>query len=216
MKPKLRLACLISGGGRTLMNIADHIDAGTLHASVELVVSSRRDVPGVERSRKRGFNTLTITRRDYQTVDHMHDAISRQLIERRIDLVCLCGYLCKVRVDEPFRWRVMNIHPALLPDFGGQGMYGPSVHRAVLASGRSISGCTVHFVDEHYDMGPIILQRPCPVLPGDTEDTLAARVFEQECIAYPEAIGLFAAGRLRVIDGRVRIEPPPVPPMPIA
>jgi len=207
MNPALRLACLISGGGRTLMNIADQIDAGRLNASVELVVSSRGDAPGIAKSRTRGFNTLVIRRRDFPTDDAMHDIITKQLLERNIDLVCLAGYLRWIRVDEPFRWRVMNIHPALLPDFGGFGMHGDAVHRAVLAAGRATSGCTVHFVDDRYDMGPIILQRTVPVLPDDDERSLAARVFEQECVAYPEAIELFAQGRIRVENNRVRIEP---------
>lgn len=203
MKPPIRLAALISGGGRTLMNIADHIDAGNLNAVIVLVISSRADAAGVEKAKARGFNTLVIARKDFPSEEAMQDEINRQLIEHRIDLVCFCGYLRMLRVDERFRWRIMNIHPALLPDFGGVGMYGERVHRAVLESGRTVSGCTVHFVDERYDMGPIILQRTVPVLPGDDEHTLAARVFEQECIAYPEAIALFAENRLRVVDGRV-------------
>jgi phosphoribosylglycinamide formyltransferase 1 len=203
--PPIRLACLISGGGRTLMNIADQIDAGNLNAKIDLVISSRGDVAGVAKSRTRGFNTLVVRRKDFPSDNDMHAATSKQLVERRIDLVCLCGYVRVLRVDEPFRGRVMNIHPALLPDFGGLGMYGERVHEAVLASGKKISGCTVHFVDEHYDMGPIILQRRVPVLPGDTPHTLAARVFEQECIAYPEAIRLFSEARLRVEEGKVVI-----------
>jgi phosphoribosylglycinamide formyltransferase 1 len=203
----LRIAALISGGGRTLVNIADEIDAGRLNARIELVISSRPDAPGVEKAQKCGLKTLIIARRDFHTLDAIHDEISRQLLAHRIDLVCLCGYLRMFRVDEAFRWRVMNIHPALLPDFGGQGMYGEAVHRAVIAAGRNISGCTVHFVDERYDMGPIILQRTVPVLPGDDPHTLADRVFEQECIAYPAAIGLFAAGRLRVERDRVVVLP---------
>lgn len=202
---------MISGGGRTLMNIADEIDAGRLNARIELVIASRGDAPGVEKSRARGFNTLVITRKDFPTEDALHDAITRQLLERRIELVCLCGYLRMIRIDEPFRWRIMNIHPALLPEFGGKGMHGEHVHRAVLAAGRKESGCTVHFVDERYDMGPIILQRKVPVLPGDDEHTLAARVFEQECIAYPQAISLFAEDRLRVENDRVLILPPREP-----
>lgn len=205
MSRPIRLACLISGGGRTLRNIADHIDQGKLNASIELVIASRPDVAGIEKSQARGLKTIVIARRDYPTSQAMHDAITRRLVQHSIDLVCLCGYLRPIRIDDPFRWRVMNIHPALLPEFGGKGMYGENVHRAVLAAGRKTSGCTVHFVDEHYDLGPIILQRTVPVLPGDDEHTLAARVFEQECIAYPEAISLFAAGRLRVENNRVQI-----------
>jgi formyltetrahydrofolate-dependent phosphoribosylglycinamide formyltransferase len=206
----LRLACLISGGGRTLINIADHIDAGKLNATIELVISSRQNIPGVQKARDRQFKTVVIARNNFPSEDAMHDELTRQLLAHHIDLVCLCGYVRMIRVDEPFRWRVMNIHPALLPDFGGLGMYGESVHRAVLASGQTVSGCSVHFVDERYDMGPIILQRAVPILPSDDEHTLAARVFEQECIAYPRAIALFAEGRLHVEDGRVRIDPEPV------
>lgn len=212
MTKKLRLACLISGGGRTMLNIADHINAGKLNASIELVISSRGDVAGVDHARARGFNTLVVRRKDFPSEDAMHDAISTQLRERHIDLVCLCGYLRLFRVDDQFRWRVMNIHPALLPLWGGQGMHGEAVHRAVLASGAKESGCTVHFVDERYDMGPVIVQRKTPVLPNDTVETLAARVFEQECIAYPEAIKLFGEGRLLVENGRVTVRSADRPP----
>jgi formyltetrahydrofolate-dependent phosphoribosylglycinamide formyltransferase len=205
---RLRLACLISGSGRTLLNIADRIDDGSLNASIELVIASRSDCAGVQRSRARGLNTLVVARKDFTSETAMHDAISKQINERAIDLICLCGYLRHIRVDENFRGRVINIHPALLPDFGGRGMHGDAVHRAVLAAKKSISGCSIHFVDDVYDHGPIILQRTCPVLPSDDERTLAARVFEQECIAYPEAIRLFSEGRLRVLDGRVIIDPP--------
>ncbi len=192
MSKPLRLAIFISGGGRTLLNIADQIDQRKLNATIELVIASRANIAGVEKSKARGFNTHVIARRDFPTEDAMHDAISKLLIEHCIDLVLLAGYLRKIRVDEQFKGRVINIHPALLPKFGGQGMHGDHVHAAVLASRDTISGCTVHFVDEHYDQGPIILQRKVPVLANDTVETLAARVFEQECIAYPEAIRLFA------------------------
>ena len=189
----LRLACLISGGGRTMLNLADRIDDGSLDASIELVIASRGNIAGVEKAKERGFDTHIILRRDFDRDDAMHDRISALLREKRIDLVCLCGYLRWFRVDPDFRGRVINIHPALLPDFGGTGMHGSRVHQAVLAARRSTSGCTVHLVDEQYDHGRIILQRTCPVLPGDTTDSLAARVFEQECLAYPEAIRQLAA-----------------------
>ncbi|MHC4415480.1 MAG: phosphoribosylglycinamide formyltransferase [Planctomycetota bacterium] len=208
MSDPLRLATLISGGGRTLINLVDRIEAGSLPASVELVVSSRRGAPGVELARQRGLDVRTAARRDFTTEDELHDAITSWLLEKGVELVCLCGYLRWLRVDGPFQGRVMNIHPALLPDFGGKGMYGLRVHRAVLETGRNISGCTVHFVDDQYDHGPIILQRLCPVLPDDDEHSLAARVFEQECRAYPEAICLFAGGRLRLEHCRVRVLPP--------
>jgi len=201
MSRPLRIGALISGGGRTLLNIADEIDAGRLDAEIALVIASRENIAGVERARQRGFDVRIARQRDFPSEDALHDAITAWLLEKRVDLVCLCGYLRMFRIDEPFVGRVMNIHPALLPEFGGKGMYGERVHRAVLAAGRTESGCTVHFVDEQYDHGPIIVQRRCPVLGEDNPDTLAARVFQQECLAYPEAIRLFAEGRVRLRDG---------------
>lgn len=199
----LRLGCLISGGGRTLMNLCDRIDGGMLNAEVALVIASRADAPGVARARQCGLPVRIAARRDFASEPVMHDAITRWLLEAHVNLVCLCGYLRWLRIDPPLSGKVINIHPALLPEFGGQGMHGEYVHAAVLASGATESGCTVHIVDEQYDHGPIILQRRCPVLPGDTVDSLAARVFEQECLAYPEAIALFAEGRLKVEHGQV-------------
>jgi folate-dependent phosphoribosylglycinamide formyltransferase PurN len=124
-----------------------------------------------------------------------------------VDLVCLGGWLCLLEIPERWEGRMMNIHPALLPSFGGKGMYGRHVHEAVLAARCRVSGCTVHFVDATYDTGPIILQRTCPVLENDTPQTLAARVSEEEKIAYPQAIQLFAEGKLRIEGRRVRVSP---------
>jgi formyltetrahydrofolate-dependent phosphoribosylglycinamide formyltransferase len=192
------LAVLISGGGRTLVNLQEHIAAGKLDAKIDVVVSSRSDVKGVERSRGLGLPTIVLERRsmDAQTFQRsITDAVTG------VDLVCMGGFLSLWEFPNEFDGRVMNIHPALLPDFGGPGMYGHHVHEAVLASGNKNSGCTVHFCDNEYDHGPIILQRKVPVLPGDTPDTLAARVFKQECIAYPQAVQLFADGRVK-LDGQ--------------
>lgn len=203
----LRLAALISGGGRTLLNLADHIRSGRLAASIAGVIASREDCPGVAKARMLGLPVHVASRSAFASEQIMHDQTTRWIVEARTDLVCLCGYLRFLRVDAPLKDRVINIHPALLPDFGGQGMYGQHVHQAVLASGHKESGCTVHVVDEQYDHGPTILQRRCPVLPNDTPDTLAARVFEQECIAYPAAIQQFAAGRISIKSGQVCIQP---------
>jgi formyltetrahydrofolate-dependent phosphoribosylglycinamide formyltransferase len=189
---RLRLACLISGAGRTMLNLADCIDDGSLNATIELVIASRSSIAGVEKARERGFDTHTILRRDFDSDAEMHDRISYLLRDRQIDLACLCGYLRWFRVDPDLAGRVINIHPALLPEFGGQGMHGERVHAAVLNARKTVSGCTVHYVDDRYDHGATILQRTCPVLADDTPQTLAARVFEQECIAYPEAIRLMA------------------------
>jgi len=205
MSAPLRIGALISGGGRTLLNIADRIDAGSLDAEIAVVISSRAGAAGVDRARERGFTVHVADRDSFETADAIDDAITRWLADADVDLVCACGYLRLLRIDPRFEGRVMNMHPALLPDFGGKGMYGAHVHRAVLAAGRSYSGCTVHFADDRYDHGPVILQRACPVLETDDVNTLAARVFEQECIAYPEAIRLFAQGRLTVRGGRVEV-----------
>ncbi|UCD76387.1 MAG: phosphoribosylglycinamide formyltransferase [Phycisphaerales bacterium] len=205
MSQPLRIGALLSGGGRTLMNIADRIDNGSLNAEVVLVISSRTSASGVERSQDRGFEVRVARKKDFETEDALHDAITAWLLEKEVDLVCLCGYLRWFRLDPPFVGKVMNIHPALLPDFGGKGMYGEHVHRAVIAAGKTESGCTVHFVDDRYDHGPTIVQRKCPVLPDDDADSLAARVFEQECLAYPEAIRLFAEKRVRLVEGKIEI-----------
>ena len=134
IKP-IRLAALISGAGRTLMNLADRIDDGSLPASVELVIASRRSAPGVERCRARGLDVRLVLRRDFSSEQQMHDAITAALLEKEIDLVCLCGYLRRLRVDEPFEGRVMNIHPALLPDYAlPRAAWRRSCHRRSRAS----------------------------------------------------------------------------------
>ena len=195
----LRIAACISGGGRTVMNLQDLIDRGELQARIELVIASRDDCAGVERCRARGLEV---------TVANSGEVASDLLDPDRHDLVCLCGWLKLLRIDPWMHGRVLNIHPALLPSFGGPGMYGSKVHTAVIDSGAPVSGCTVHFVNDAYDEGPIVLQKACPVQPDDDVDTLAARVFEQECIAFPEAIRLFADGRLSLAADQVRISPP--------
>jgi formyltetrahydrofolate-dependent phosphoribosylglycinamide formyltransferase len=192
------LAVLISGGGRTLLNLQRCIEDGSLDARIEVVVSSRADAAGVERSRQAGLNTVVIARRPQEPAA-FHKQVTSAV--RGADLVCMGGFLSLWLFPDEFEGRVMNIHPALLPDFGGRGMHGRRVHEAVLAAGRAVSGCTVHFCDREYDHGPIILQRQVPVKPDDTPDTLAERVFEQECLAYPEAIRAFAAGRVRLDSG---------------
>jgi formyltetrahydrofolate-dependent phosphoribosylglycinamide formyltransferase len=184
-----RLAVLLSGGGRTLLNLLDHIRNGSLPASVELVIASR-ECPGAERARQAGLRTLVIP----GVIPAARlDAL---LQEHRIDWVVLAGYLRLLPVPGSYAGRIVNIHPALLPDFGGPGMYGDRVHDAVIRSGATESGCTVHLVDHEYDRGPVVLQRRCPVLPGDTPHELAARVFSLECRAYPEALRRLIAGEV--------------------
>ncbi len=183
-----RLAVMLSGGGRTLVNLAEHIRSGSLQAQITLVIASR-ECAGCDRARELGLSPLVMP----GVIPA--EELGRVLREHRADLVALAGYLKLVRVPRGFERRIINIHPALLPDFGGPGMHGRHVHEAVLKSGVKVSGCTVHYVDDRYDSGEIILQRVCPVVEGDTPDTLAARVFEQECIAYPDALGRVLAGR---------------------
>jgi phosphoribosylglycinamide formyltransferase 1 len=205
-KAKLvRLGVLMSGGGTTLMNLVDCINKGTLNAQVAVVISSRSTVAGVERAKAAGLDVKIIRTKDHPDIDEFSKCIERELAAAKVELVVQGGWLCLWNISSRFENRVMNIHPALLPSFGGRGMWGHHVHEAVLKAGCKVSGCTVHFCTNEYDSGPVIVQRCCPVKDDDTPDTLAARVFEQECIAYPEAIQLFAEGKLVVEGGRVRI-----------
>ena len=213
----LRLAVLISGGGRTLLNLHEHIRTGRLDARIEVVVSSRGDVRGVERARALGLPTVIVNRRATGRFAPGGEAGRGGFDERiaeavaAVDLVCMAGFLSLWRIPDPMRGRVINMHPALLPDFGGPGMYGRRVHEAVLAAGKTESGCTVHFCDNEYDHGPIILQRKVPVLADDTADMLAARVFEQECILYPTTLRLFSNDSVRLTGGKVSITSEPIP-----
>ncbi len=160
---------------------------------------------GLERAAKAGLKHVVVDRREFATVAEFSRRVFALCDEAKADLVCLAGWLCLVDVPDRYQGRIMNIHPGLLPSFGGKGMYGHKVHQAVIDHGCKISGCTVHFVDNAYDTGPIIVQRTCPVLDDDTADTLAHRVFEQEKLAYPEAIRMFQQGRLKIEGRRVRI-----------
>ncbi len=184
----VRLAVLISGSGTTLQNLADQITAGKLDAAITSVISSRPDVYGLVRAEKLHLPSAVIMRRNYPDIASFSDAVFSRVEEYHADLVIMAGFLSLLTIPPRFENRVLNIHPALLPKFGGRGMHGTRVHQAVIDAGEPTSGCTVHYADNQYDHGPILLQRTCPVLPGDTAATLAARVFEQECIAYPEAI----------------------------
>lgn len=204
----LKLAVLVSGSGTTLQNFLDEIAAGRLNASVEVVIGSKPGLKGLERAATAKVMNFVVERSAFADVGAFSKAVFDLVDDASVDLVCLAGWLCLLDVPERHRGRVMNIHPALLPSFGGKGMYGRRVHQAVLEHGCKVSGCTVHFVDASYDTGPIIMQRTCPVLDDDTPETLAARVFEQEKIAYPEAIRLYQEGRLAVDGRRVRTKTP--------
>ena len=204
-KNPLRLAVLISGGGRTMMNILEHIKTGRLNAQIALVISSRSTVAGVEKARNASLNIKIIRTKDFPDTDSFSRRIEEELVKEKIELVIQGGWLCYWRIPKDYINRVMNIHPALLPSFGGKGMWGHHVHQAVLEAGCKVSGCTVHFCNNEYDSGPIIIQRCCPVKQDDTPDTLAERVFQEECIAYPQAIKLFAEEKIVVENNRVKI-----------
>ena len=183
-----RILVLLSGGGRTLSNLLAAIKDGRLQAEVVQVISSRPDVAGVARARAAGLQVDVLRPRDFP--DHAAFAAeqTRRILAERPDLVVMAGYLVHYPVPAALEGRILNIHPSLLPRHGGRGLYGERVHAAVLAAGELESGCTVHVVDDEYDHGPIVAQRRVPVRPGDTVDSLAARVFEAECALYPQAI----------------------------
>lgn len=197
MKHPVRLGVLLSGGGRTLQNLIDRIDDGSLPARIEVVISSHPGVKGLERARERKIPAVALDYKGFPDARAFSDAVTRELDRHPVDLVVMAGFIRKYLFPKKFEGRVLNIHPALLPDFGGKGFYGHHVHEAVLASGAKESGCTVHLADLEFDRGPIVLQKRVPVLPGDTPEALAERVFGAECEAYPEAIRRMAAVEVR-------------------
>jgi phosphoribosylglycinamide formyltransferase 1 len=203
----IRIAVLLSGSGTTLQNIIDHIDRGELDAEVVCVIASRAGAYGLERAKKHGIPAITVSRREAENADAFNSAIWEETGKYKADLVVLAGFMSLLKVPAAYKNRIMNVHPALIPAFCGKGMYGHHVHEAVIEYGAKITGATVHFVDDKYDHGPIILQEPVPVLENDSPDKLASRVQAIERGLYPRAIQLFADDRLRV-DGRlVRILP---------
>ena len=201
----LRLAVLVSGGGATLQNLLDACAEGRLPAQVALVAANQYDAFALERARRANIPTAIVTRKEAGSAEEFSRRIFDSCRQAQCDLVCLAGFLQLLLVPDDFVGRVMNIHPSLIPAFCGKGYYGLRVHEAVLAQGVKITGCTVHFADNEYDHGPIILQRPAPVLEDDTPQTLAQRVFAVECQAYPEAIKKFAEGKLRIEGRKVHV-----------
>jgi len=183
------IAVFVSGGGRTLRNIAAAIDDGAVPARIVLVVATK-ECPGAAFARECGIPTVIHGSLDSD--EEVGDMLRRFGAEWTV----LAGYVRLLPIPEGYRGRVVNIHPSLLPRHGGQGMYGRRVHASVIASGEPVSGCTVHLADGEYDRGEIIAQASCPVLPGDTPETLGARVFELETDLYPKALAeLFSRGR---------------------
>lgn len=211
MPPKspLRIAVLISGGGTTLRNLIEKIDQGELDAEIALVISSTPSARGLQFAEKGNLPIAVLDRSDFVSPEAFSERIFAQCRTADADLVVLAGFLKRLVVPEEFTNRVVNIHPSLVPAFCGKGFYGHHVHEAVLEYGAKISGCTVHIADNEYDHGPVIVQRAVPVLDDDTPSTLAARIFEQECEAYPEALRLIASGRVEIKGRRVRVAPEP-------
>jgi formyltetrahydrofolate-dependent phosphoribosylglycinamide formyltransferase len=203
----LRLAVLLSRAGTSLQSLLDRSADGRLNAQVVAVISNNANAFGLERARRAKIPALAVPPKEAGSLAEFSRRIFAHCREARAELVCLAGFLQLIEVPDDFLGRVMNIHPALIPAFSGKGYYGHRVHEAVLECGVKVSGCTVHFADNQYDHGPIILQRTVPVLDDDTPTSVAARVFALECEAYPEAIRLFAQKRLQIEGRRVRILP---------
>ncbi len=185
---RLPIAVFLSGGGRTLANLIEHRDQHGLLIDIRLVISSNAKAKGVNIASDAGIETLVVRKSDHSDPKQYCQAMFDPCRAAGVELVVMAGFLKHVLIPEDFTSRVINIHPSLLPKFGGVGMYGLNVHRAVLADNETVTGCTVHYVNNQYDNGPIILQRSCAVKAGDTPDELAARVFEEECKALPESL----------------------------
>ena len=186
------IAVLFSGGGRTVLNLLNQIEVGTLDANISLAIASREGLVGIDRLTERGLD-VAIARRVDEPLELGDSRTVAWLEDARPSLICLCGYLRLLHIEPWMEGRVMNIHPALLPNHGGKGMFGMHVHESVIESGDQQSGCTVHFVDEQYDHGETIVQHTCQVDVDETPQSLADKVFRLECNAYVEAINKVAS-----------------------
>ena len=206
LDPPIRLAVCVSGGGTTLQNLIDRTLDGRLRAEVVQVVAGKPGIGAIARA-ERADIPVAVEVRGKRPLDDFGAAVFDPIRRAGSDLVILGGFLSLVPIPADYVGRVINIHPSLIPAFSGKGFHGHTVHQAAIDTGVKLSGCTVHFADDTYDTGPIIFQVPVPVLNDDTAETLAARVFEAECEALPEAIELYAAGLLRVVGRRVHILP---------
>ncbi len=201
------IAVTLSGTGRTLANILHRIAAGELPVAVRCVIGSKAGLGGLAVAEAAGIPTHVVARRAYADTEAFSAAVWSVIGGYDARLVAHGVFLQKLLVAPGWSGRVINIHPSLLPAFGGAGMYGHHVHAAVLAHGCKVSGCTVHICDDAYDAGPIVAQRCVPVMDDDTPDSLAARVFAAECALYPEVIRAFAQGRVQQAGRRVTIAP---------
>jgi phosphoribosylglycinamide formyltransferase-1 len=204
---ELVVGVFASGRGSNFQAILNAIDEGRLNARIALLITNKEDAGALEIASKAGIPGAVINKPTFETRDDFIKAMLDVLEEHGVNTIVLAGYMKKIppEVVAAYRNRILNIHPALLPSFGGKGMYGHHVHEAVLKAGCKISGVTVHIVDEVYDRGPIVAQRSVPVEEGDRPEDLAARVLKVEHQLYAEALQLFAQGRVEVIEGRAVI-----------
>jgi len=197
----LRIAVLLSGNGTTLQNIIDKTEAGLIDIEIACVVASRPEAYGLERAKAHNIPAFTPEHRYKDNKDAFNDDIWGIIREHQVELVVLAGFMCLLHIPEDYTHKIINIHPSLIPAFCGKGMYGDKVHQAVLEYGAKITGVTIHFVDDHYDHGPIIMQEAVPVFDGDTAESLAERIQAKEREMYMRALQLFSKGRVK-IDGR--------------
>lgn len=197
------IAVLLSGQGRTLANLIAHRERGELPVRISCVIGSKPGIGGLQIAADAGIPRHVVARRGYADAAAFSAAVWETIAPYDVRLVVHAGFLHKLLVPPMWEGRVLNIHPSLLPAFGGKGMYGGHVHAAVLAHGCKVTGCTVHICDDAYDAGPIVAQRCVPVRDDDTADTLAGRVFAAECVLYPAVIRAFAEGRIQQTGRRV-------------
>ena len=203
-KSPFRIAVLISGAGTTLGNLIERKKQGSFSPIIALVGSSKADAGGLEIAKTAGIPSFVASLRQFKNERQFSESIFRQCRNADVNLVVLAGFLKRLVIPDDFVNRVINIHPSLIPSFSGAGFYGKKVHQAVLDFGCKVSGCTVHIVDEHFDHGPIIAQQSVAVAPDDTAETLAARVFAEECRLYPDVINRIASEGMAVVNRNVR------------
>ena len=202
-----RVAVLLSGSGTSLENLFEHMERGEVPGEVSVVIASKANAFGLERARRRGVPAIAIPRAEHPDIAAFNDALHAELSQHEVDLVALLGFLSLFELRGKYEDRVINVHPALIPAFCGHGFYGHRVHEAVLAAGVKTTGATVHFVNEEYDKGPILVQESVPVEEDDTPDSLAERVQAAERRLVPRAVRLIAEGRVRIEGPRTQILP---------
>jgi phosphoribosylglycinamide formyltransferase-1 len=205
---KLNLVVLASGGGTNLQAIIDNIEAGKLDAQIKAVISNNSKSGALERARNHKIPDIHLSHKQFATPEEFDQKLLSVLKEKETDLVVLAGYMKMISptVIREYRNRIINIHPALLPSFGGEGMYGIHVHEAVIESGVKVTGVTVHTVDEVYDHGPILFQKCVPVLADDTPESLQQRVLPHEHEGYSKVIQLFAEGKIEIKDNKAIVK----------